>query len=79
MGWLGVKGTVMARAKRAQTSTRHHKRNGGPQYTVPELFQELHIYANALIAKLNELNELLGQLEEQVLPRKPRKSKRSHN
>jgi hypothetical protein len=69
----------MARAKRAQTSTRQHKKNGGPLYTIPELFQELHIYTNALIGKLNELNELLGQLEEQVSPRKLRKSKRTHN
>ena len=57
----------MARAKRAQTSTRHHGKNGGPLHTVPELFRELHIYTNALIAKLNELNDLLGQLEEQGL------------
>jgi hypothetical protein len=69
----------MARAKRAQTSTRHHKKNGGPPHSIPELFQELHIYTNALIAKLNELNELLGQLEDQVSPRRPRKSKRPQN
>jgi hypothetical protein len=69
----------MAKAKRAQTARRHQEKNGGPLHTVPELFRELHIYANALIAKLNELNDLLGQLEEQVSPRKPRKSKRSHH
>jgi len=69
----------MAKAKRAQTARRHHEKNGGPLHTVPELFRELHIYTNALIAKLNELNDLLGQLEEQVSPRKARKSKRSHH